>query len=179
MLVLVALVDEDLPPAGWWIIIAWTWLLGAFFYDLSYRSTKFALFPPLAVAALLPAPLLLIGVFSPSWQVVMALAWVWGTILALGGEALGRFKPAGLSVYSPYLILASVALYLLAAVGGLADRVAFGMAYLIGTAVVYLGLSLYRPRAWLWLASLVGVGLAALSLGIAVGWRWARERARP
>jgi hypothetical protein len=153
--VLAILFDQDFPAAGWWVVIAGTWLLGAFFYDLSYRLTGFRLFPPLALAALLPAPLLLAGLFSPSLQVVMALAWVWATLLALAGEGLERIKVDGLRVYSPYLAPASIAVYLLAAAGGLADRVAFGMAYLAGTAIVYLGLSLYRPRGWLWLASLV------------------------
>ncbi len=158
--VLVALVDQDLPGAGWWLAIALTWLLAAFFYALSHRLSPFSLFPPLAVAALAPVPLFLSGVFSPTWQAVMALAWLWGTTLALGGEGLGRVKWTGLSLYSLWLVIASAGLYLLAAGGGLADRVAFGIGYLIGTAVIYLGLTLLRPRLWLWAGSLLAATAA-------------------
>jgi hypothetical protein len=61
--VLVALVDQDLPDPGWWLVIALTWLLAALFYLLSQRLTVFVLFPPLAVAALAPVPLFFSGVF--------------------------------------------------------------------------------------------------------------------
>jgi hypothetical protein len=163
LLVLVALVDQDLPEAGWWLVIGVTWLSAVIFYIFSYQLTTFVLFPPLAVAALLPAPLLLAGVFSPSWQTLMVLAWIWGTVLALGGDNLGRLKRPGVAVYSLYLVLGSMGLYLLAAIGGLADRVAFGVAYLLGTALVYLVMTLYRPRGWLWLGSLVAATAAYLA----------------
>jgi hypothetical protein len=94
----------------------------------------------------------------------MALAWLWGTVLALGGEGLGRTRRASLSGYSLWLLIASAGLYLLAAVGGLADQVAFGLGYLIGTAVAYLGLTLYRPRAWLWSGSLLAVTAAYVAV---------------
>ncbi|GIK36312.1 MAG: hypothetical protein BroJett011_01450 [Chloroflexota bacterium] len=160
IMVLFTLADQGLSSPGWWLVIALTWLLAALFYGLSQRLMAFVLFAPLAVAALAPVPLFFSGVFSPSWQVVMALAWLWGTLLALGGEGLGRVKWPGLSVYSIWLLIASAGLYLLAAGGGLADRVAFGLAYLIGTAVVYLGLTLYRPRVWLWSGSLLAATAA-------------------
>lgn len=160
LLLLVALVDQELPAAGWWPVIGLTWLFAAIFYALSHRLTSLVLFPPLAVAALLPVPLFLAGVFSPSWSVVMALAWVWGSVLALGGEGLGKFKWASLPGYSLYLVIASTGVYLLAAAGGLADRIAFGLGYLLGTAVVYLALTLYRPRVWLWTGSLLAATAA-------------------
>jgi hypothetical protein len=160
ILVLFTLADQGLSSPGWWLVIAFTWLLAALFYSLSQRLMAFVLFAPLAVAALAPVPLFFSGVFSPAWQVVMALAWLWGTLLALGGEGLGRVKWPGLSIYSIWLLMASSGLYLLAAGGGLADRVAFGLAYLIGTAVVYLGLTLYRPRVWLWSGSLLAATAA-------------------
>jgi hypothetical protein len=159
-LVLVALVDQNLPGEAWWAVIALTWLLAVLFYVLSQRLTAFGLFPPLAVAALGPAPLFFSGVFSPTWQAVMVLAWLWGTILALGGEGLGWVKWPGSAVYSLWLVIASAGLYLLAAGGGLWDRVAFGLGYLSGTAVVYLGLTLYRPRIWLWSATLLAATAA-------------------
>lgn len=160
ILVLFTLADQGLSSPGWWLVIAFTWLLAALFYGLSQRLMAFVLFAPLAVAALAPVPLFFSGVFSPSWQVVMGLAWLWGTLLALGGEGLGRAKWPGLSIYSVWLVIASAGLYLLAAGGGLADQVAFGLAYLIGTAVVYLGLTLYRPRVWLWSGSLLAATAA-------------------
>jgi hypothetical protein len=164
ILVLVSLVDQDLPQPGWWAVIAFTWLLAALFYAASQRLTAFVLFPPLAVAALAPVPLFFSGVFSPTWQAVMIVAWGWGTVMALGGEGLSRVRWPSLSVYSLWLVIGSAGLYLLAAVGGLADRVAFGIGYLIGTAVVYLALTLLRPRAWLWSASLVAATGAYLAV---------------
>jgi hypothetical protein len=160
VLVLAALVDEALPQPGWWLVITFTWLLAVLFYGASQHLTNFVLFPPLAVAALIPLPLFLSGFFSPSWQVVMALAWAWGTVLALSGEGLARLKRADVSVYSLWLLMASAGLYLLAAAGGLADEVAFGLGYLLGTAIIYLGLTLYRPRLWLWAGALVAATAA-------------------
>ncbi len=155
LVMLVLLLDRDLPGAGEWAVIAFTWLLAAIFYALSHLLTNFPLFPPLAVAVALPVPLFLSGVFSPTTQAVMALAWAWGTGLALGGEGLGRVKWPRLAVYGFYMLLASAGLYLLAATGGLIDRVAFGLAYLLGTTIVYLALTLYRPRIWLWSGALI------------------------
>jgi hypothetical protein len=164
LLLLVALVDQDGPGMGWWVVIAATWLLAALFYAGSHHLTTWAIFPPLAVAALLPGPLFLSGVFSPTWAVVMAIAWVWATVLALGGEGLSQVKRPSLSVYGLYLLIASVGVYGLAAIGGLADRVAFGLGYLAGTTPVYLGLTLLRPRAWLWSITLVTATAAYLAV---------------
>lgn len=169
ILVLVALVDEDLPDPAWWLVIAFTWLLAVLFYVVSQRLTAFVLFPPLAVAALAPIPLFFSGVFSPTWQAVMIVAWVWGTVMAVGGEGLSRLRRPSLSLYSLWLVIGSAGLYLLAAGGGLADRVAFGIAYLAGTAVVYLALTLVRPRAWLWSASLVAATGAYLAVFLLPG----------
>jgi hypothetical protein len=163
-ILLVALIDMDLPEAGWWLVISLTWLLAALFYALSHRLTAFALFAPLAVAALAPVPLFLSGLFSPGWQAVMIVAWVWGTLLAVSGEVLARVKWPFLAGYSLWVTLASAGLYLLAAGAGLIDDVAFGLAYLTGTALVYLGLTLYRPRVWLWSASLLAATAAYLAL---------------
>lgn len=160
LLVLVALVDEDLPDPVWWPVIALTWLLGVAFYVLSQRLTPFVLFPPLAVAALAPIPLFLSGIFSPHWQAVMAIAWGWGTVLALSGEVASRLKRLQLPVYGFWLVIASAGLYLLAAGGGLIDEVTFGLGYLVGTAVVYLGLTVYRPRVWLWSSALLAATAA-------------------
>ncbi len=164
VLVLIALVDEGLPSPAWWLVIALTWLLAVLFYVLSQRLTPFVLFPPLAVAALAPLPLFLSGVFSPTEQAVMLVAWLWATMFALGGEALTRLKRLELPVYGFWLVIASAGLYLLAAGGGLIDRVAFGLGYLVGTTVVYLGLTLYRPRVWLWSASLLAATAAYFAL---------------
>lgn len=160
ILVLFALADQGLPGPGWWLAIAFTWLLGALFYALSQRLMALVLFAPLVVGALAPVPLFFSGVFSPTWQAVMILAWLWGTVLALVGEGLGRIKWSSLAVYSLWLTIASAGLYLLAASAGLVDRIAFGLAYLVGTAVVYLALTLYRPRVWLWSGSLLAATAA-------------------
>jgi hypothetical protein len=163
-MVLFALADQGLPSPGWWLAITFTWLLAALFYALSQRLTRVVLFAPLVVGALIPIPLFFSGLFSPSWQAVMILAWVWGTVLALAGEGVHRLKWPSLTRYSLWLTIASALLYLLAASAGLVDRIAFGLAYLIGTAVVYLGLTLYRPRVWLWNGSLLAATAAYFSV---------------
>ncbi|MDH3676426.1 MAG: hypothetical protein OES12_13100, partial [Anaerolineae bacterium] len=88
LMVMMALVDEPLPAAGWWLIIGATWLLGTIFYVASDRFTHFVLFPWLAMAAGLPVPLLWLHLVSPSVLAVSAVACGWGVVLALLGEAL-------------------------------------------------------------------------------------------
>jgi len=149
------LVDPILPAPAWWIAIAATWLLGAMFYVISRRMTSFGLFSLLAVAAVLPVPLLFSGAFSPSTLVFAIIACVWGVGLALTGEGLSRVQVAGLRAYAFYLIGGSAILFVAATIVGLTDRVAIGLAVLIVATLVYLGMTILRPRWWLWAGTLL------------------------
>ncbi len=158
--IFITLTDQTLPAKAWWIVIAATWFLGTIFYVTSRQMTSFGLFPLLAVAAVLPVPLLFSGIFSPSPLVFATIACVWGVGLALTGEGLSRVQVAGFRAYALYLIGGSAILFGVATVVGLTDRVATGLAILIVTTLVYLGMTILRPRWWLWTGTLLA-GTAA------------------
>lgn len=160
LLVLVALIDQPLPANGWWLVIGGTWLLGALFYVASDRLTGFLLFPWLAVGALAPAPLLWLQVVSPSIQTTTIAVCGWGVILALLGEALARVPGERVRAYALPFSMGGLALLALAPVLGLADRVALGLGCLLVAAILYAGLTAYRPRWWTWSSALVA-GAAA------------------
>jgi hypothetical protein len=160
LMVMMALVDEPLPAAGWWLIIGATWLLGTIFYVASDRFTHFVLFPWLAMAAGLPVPLLWLHLVSPSVLAVSAVACGWGVVLALLGEALARLPNARLRAYALPLSVGGLAMLALAPLLGLFDRVAVSLGCLLVATVVYLILTLYRPRWWSWSSALLAGTMA-------------------
>lgn len=153
-----AWIDGDLPAAGWWAVIAATWLLGALFFAGSERLTHFQLFPPLAVAALLPVPAMASGLFSPTTLAVTGVTCGWGALLALAGE--GVWRVIRRQDYALYLLLGSMGLFAAATLLGLTERVAAGLACLVVATLVYAGLAVVRPRAWVWGSALVAGVLA-------------------
>ena len=157
-------VESDLPDPLWWLLIGPTWLLGAIFYLGSQALFSFILFPILAVVTLIPVPMMFSGLFSPSLRVVLGLTWLWATLFAGGGEALHKVKRFALSHLSPILQIASAMMYLVVATISLGDRVALGLAYLIGITVVYLALALYRPRVIVFGGALLAATAAYLSI---------------
>jgi hypothetical protein len=158
--ILITVVDQNLPATAWWIAIAATWFLGAMFYVTSQWMTSFGLFSLLAVAAVLPVPLLFSGVFSPSTLIFAIIACAWGVGLALAGEGLSRVQAASPRAYALCLIGGSAILFGVATIVGLTDRVATGLAILIVTTLVYLGMTILQPRWWLWTGTLLA-GTAA------------------
>lgn len=160
LMVLVTLIDEPLPWAGWWLVIGVTWLLGMIFYVASDRFTGFALFPWLAVAAGLPAPLLWLQVISPSILIVSVAACGWGVVLALLGEGLARQSRAGARAYALPLSMGGLAMLALAPLLGLFDRVAVALGCLLAATGLYLILTFYRPRWWSWSSALLAGTLA-------------------
>lgn len=146
VLVLLALVDEPLPAAGWWLVIGATWLLGTMFYVASHRLTNLALFPWLALAAALPAPLLWLQLGSPSILVMAAVMCGWGVLLAIAGEIPARLSKERVQAYARPLSMGGLAMLALAPLLGLFDRVAVSLGCLLVAAGVYLILTLYRPR---------------------------------
>jgi len=163
-LILTTWFDQSLPATAWWIATAATWFLGAIFYVASRRMMLFVLFPLLAVAALLPVPLLFSGAFSPSTLVFAIIACVWGVGLALTGEGLSRVQAAGLRAYALYLIGGSAIIFGVATIIGSTDRVATGLGVLIVATLVYLGMTILQPRWWLWAGALLSGTTAYFTL---------------
>ena len=160
LLVLVALFDEPLPANGWWLVIGITWLLGAMFYVAGDRLTDFPLFPWLAVAAALPVPLLWLQLGSPATATLALATCGWGVLTALLGEALARLSHQRLQAYALPLSLGGLALLALAPLLGLFDRVAISLTCLLVATVLYVLLTLYRPRWWSWSSALLAGTMA-------------------
>lgn len=157
---LVNWLDGDSVVSWLWLFISGTWFLGALFFALSHHYRPFVLLPIAATLALLPAPIFFCGVFASRAESVMPVVWGWATLLALGGEGLNKVPRAGLRLYSLYFIIASGLLYSVAAVGGLSDDVTSGVGYLVGAAIVYLGLNFYRHRWAIWAGALLAATVA-------------------
>jgi hypothetical protein len=154
--------EGDWPAAGWWPLISFIWLLAALFYLGSRQLARWPVFPPLAVGALLPVPLLFSGLFSPEWQTVMMLAWGWGALLTIAGE-LWRYAIMRRPLIAPYglwLTLGGAGLFATAALGGLDESVGYALAYLAGATVVYGAATLHWGRPFSWSATLAAGTLA-------------------
>ncbi len=164
IMVLVTLIDEPLPSAGWWLVIGLTWLLGAIFYVTSDRLTGFVFFSWLAVAAVLPIPLLWLQLGSPSILAEAVVTCIWGVVLALLGEGVARLPNPRLRAYALPLSMGGLAMLALASLLGMADRVAVSLGCLLVATVVYLVLTLYRPRWWSWSSALLAGTLAYFSI---------------
>ena len=152
----------DFPLEGWWLVITFTWLLASFFYIVSNLIRPFALFPFLAVATLLPLPWFFLGTFSPEARAVMIVTWIWGAVLTIAGEGLGYLRLEAVQKYRLPLFIASAPLFVIAAIGGLFDLITIGFAYLVGTAIVYTGLTIHKPRHAPWFGTLLSVCCAYL-----------------
>ena len=158
------------PPDGnfagrlWWLVVAVVWLVGTGFYTFSFALTKFELFPLGAVIALLPVPLLALGIFDPSVRTVAIVAWVWGMILAAGGLGISKVKPKFIRSYWFWLLGSSSLVFVLAAVLGLGDLLGLGIGILIGIAVVYLLLTIWQRRTFTWTGALVAAFGAYLAM---------------
>jgi len=161
-IILYQVVAYDFPLEGWWLAITFTWLLASLFYIVSNLIRPFALFPFLAVATLLPLPWFFLGTFSPEARAVMIVTWIWGAVLTIAGEGLGYLKLEAVQKYRLPLFIASVPLFIIAAMGGLYDLITIGFAYLVGTAIVYTGLTIHKPRHAPWFGALLSVFCAYL-----------------
>lgn len=137
-----------------WALISATWLIAAVAYAVSFRIFRRQVFQFLAMLALMPVPFLLAGVWSPEARTIFTISWLWGAVLALAGEGIGIARWKEGKAYSPYLIGASVPLFAFAGVAWFLEDNLIGAAFLAGSALIYLGLMISRPRVWIWIGSL-------------------------
>ncbi len=159
LLITFALLDQTLT-AGWWPLIALTWLLGTLFFGFSHSLTRWSLFPPLAVAALLPVPLLLARTFDPSLLLLAGITCGWGVGVALTAEATTRIDRTEVRPYTLPLFLGSTLLFIAAPLLAIWDEVAVAVGCWLVAMIVYGGLTWLRPRPWLWSGTLLA-GTAA------------------
>ena len=123
-------------------------------YLASYQMFRLQLFQFLAMLALLPVPQLLAEVWSPEARTIFTISWVWGAALAFAGEGLGLANWKHGKPYSPFLIGASVPLFVFAGLAWSLEDHVIGATFLAGSALIYLGLMISRPREWIWIGSL-------------------------
>lgn len=144
--------------AGWWLLIALTWIAAASFFALSDRLFPFVLFPWMAVAVLLPLPWLVLHAFEPDTLKYTIGFWIWAAAFAAASETVWRFEK--LRKYHWALLSGTVPLFLIAGISMLIwDRQSLTFTLLAGMALVYAGLHYVRPRWYAWSAAL----LAALA----------------
>jgi hypothetical protein len=153
-MLLVELSTGDPIEGIWWLAVALTWLLGSIFYVISQLMFAYPVFPIMAVAALVPVPLFVLGAFNPSMRELAIAAWFEGLLLALSGQGFSRVKHKKLRVYSLWLIFAGVAVFAFAAVLGLSESIELGIIMLVGIALVYLGLTYWQRNTFTWIVAI-------------------------
>jgi hypothetical protein len=169
LLVSVAMILADpllliIEPTAWALISA-TWLIASVAYAVSFRMFKSRWFQFMAVLALMPVPQLFAGVWSPEARTIFTISWVWAAVLAVTGEGIGTARWDEGRAYSPILIGASTPLFAFAGMAWLLEDNLIGAAFLAGSALIYLGLMISRPRVWIWIGSL-SFTLAAYSAAL-------------
>jgi hypothetical protein len=170
---LVSWLDDSPPNGAEWLWIAGLWVVGALFYAWSGRITRrygaalpFGL--PLA-ACLMVAPMFALGFFDPSFQLVMASAWVWGLLLIVAAEWIGdrnrRVEPQPGVGIAPFLFTAGGFLLLFAALGeAIQEHTGLAIGYLLASALVFFLLTIRRVRWVFWTGALICLYLAYLLL---------------
>ncbi len=149
---------------GEWMLIAMAWLLGALFYIASNFYRPLFLFPWMATAALIPVPWFLLGAASTSLHTGLTVTWLWAAVMAIGGEALRAFKREEARPYGMPFMLAALPLFGIAILGGFIDGAnTLSFWYLAGFSLVYLGLTIYKPRGLVFLTSLMAAIFAYLT----------------
>ncbi len=149
--------------AGWGVAAA-TWLLASAFFALSNRLNPFPLFSPLSVAALIPAPLLLL---ETARLPVPAVRWIyigWGVLLAYAGAWLTGSRSRFARSCAPYFVLGSIlplgsSLFANLFTGGWQ-----AVASLAAGAGTYMGLTVWRRWWSTWAGALVLLVAAYLML---------------
>lgn len=152
--------DGDISN-GWWLLIALTWIAGASFFAVSDILFPFFLYPWMAVAALLPLPWFFLNTISAHQSVHAIGFWIWGAIFALVSESIFNIKLENLKKYHWAFLAGSLPLFGTAIIIAFdLDRALLTFALLAGTAMVYVGQHLFRPRWYVWSAGLLAAVLA-------------------
>jgi hypothetical protein len=177
------------PSGIMWLAVGALWLFACLTYFASsqmmarlkpdgYPSAQ-NLFAILSVAALMPVPLMLSGIFGPSAMQLIIVAWMWGLLLAAASQVAYETFETPADIYSPLMIIASGLLFLLASVQQWVEESAFAVVILATAAAVYALLAQRRMRLSLWLGALFAAYLAYVaafsltglaSLGISGGY---------
>jgi hypothetical protein len=168
---LIRWLDDDPPRGVEWLWIAGLWGVGALFYAWSDRIARrhgstlpFGL--PMA-ACLMVSPLFALGIFNPTFQLVMVAAWIWGALLTALAEWIGDKNrqgkwQTGLG-YAPFLFGAGGVLMLFAAFGEMVEeQTGPAIGYLLASALVFFLLTIRRARWVFWLGALGCTYLAYL-----------------
>jgi hypothetical protein len=143
-----------------WSAITLTWLGAACFFALSGLLFPWGLLAWASAACLLPLSWLLLNVFEAGALAQVTGLWLWASILAATSETLAKSGPLQARKFSLPLLLASLPVFVAAAVWGLVEGSRYGFLCLAGTAAVYAILHALRPRGLVWAAALVS-GLGA------------------
>lgn len=167
------LVDGTSPHSTEWLRIAALWGIGALFYAWSDRIVQrdgivipFGL--PMAVC-LMVTPLFALGFLTPSFQLVMAVAWIWGALLIataewVGDRSLRKALHTGMG-HAPFLFAVGGILVLFAAVAEMIEQhTSPAIGYLLVSALVFTLLTIRRVRWVFWTGALICLYLAYLLL---------------
>jgi hypothetical protein len=158
LIVVVGRIEET--PNAWNLVSTFFWLLTAGFYALSNLAFPFVLFPWLAAAALYPVPMAFIIAFNTDPLPVAIAAWVWGTLLAAGSEALRLIQVDKVRRYELHVLTISTLTILTAILVGFIENNSWGFAFMLASAILYTVLQVLKPRLHVWISALL-LGLGA------------------
>ncbi len=147
---------------AWWFAGGVTWLLAASAYILSNLFWEMAIFPYLAVGALIPVVWISFNGFGDlSSALQVFLAWLWGSVFVAAHVAFSDFiKSEKWKKYSLPFLLGSG--FVFAGALSLASARAFDINritplffVLLGIAISYIAFHIYRPQIIFWSIGLV------------------------
>jgi len=144
----------------WWLATTAIWYLGAVFYLGSDWLKKNLIFRSLAVFSMLPLSWLFLNTFDASSITQIIVLFVWGVIFALSGEGLNFISVGKFTDYGKPLIYGAIPLIGVAALWALNESNSLAFSILLGGAILYIALSIYRIRMWTWSLALVATLLA-------------------
>lgn len=161
-----SLFNQD-SATSFWIATALTWITAASFYAWSGLLFTSPLFAWGAAASLLPISWLVLNSFNASSSIQIVGLWIWGTVFSFSSEFFAHKTADKVKEFYWPLLLGSLPLFLISALWAFVEYLssnAFSIGYafgvLLGAALVYTILMVLRPRAYVWLTSLI-FGLAA------------------
>lgn len=146
---------EDSFENIWWLATTAIWYLGAVFYLGSDWLKKNFFFRSLAVFCLMPLTWIFLNSFDTSPTTQIIVFFVWGAVFALSGEGLIFLSKGKFTDYGKPLLFGAIPLIGVAALWGLNESSSLGFSILLGGAILYTALSIYRPRMWAWSLALI------------------------
>lgn len=132
----------------WHLAAFATWILAAVFFILSNYLYPFFAYPWLVAATLIPMPWIISASFDLESLGSAIVLFGWGSILAVGNEALQRIERT--RKYSLPVLLASMPSLALAVFTGFVHEFWLGSLTALGVATIFTALHIFRTRWWLW-----------------------------